>query len=221
MSEVRESMSKHELYVEGLMQGKSRRQAALDAGFSKCQSANPMRRIEALMSHELVRKALTKRPIALACKSRRELYVEGLMDGKTKRQAGLDAGFTVNQAHNAKDRIEGPITQALIARSLMDAGVTLTRLAQKMDEGLEATKVQTVPGGQGKPATLKLVADFETRLKYHQHACKLMGVRAEEEREVPEMRVNVVALTGDELREARGEIVRPKVAEIASSSVGR
>jgi len=212
--------SQHELYVEGLMLGKSRTQAALDAGFSRSHASNPKNRIEGLLSQELVRKALTQRPSGESCKSRRERYVEGLMDGKTRRRAALDAGFSVSQAEDAKNRIEGPITQALILRALMDAGVTLSRLAEKMGEGLDATKVQSVSGGQGKPATLELVADFETRLKYIQHACKIMSVDAAEEREVPEMRVNIVAVGGGPLRDANGEIVKLKADQAKGPSFG-
>lgn len=212
--------SQHELYVEGLMLGKSRTQAALDAGFSKSQAANPKNRIENLLSRELVREALTQRPSGESCKSRRERYVEGLMDGKTRRRAALDAGFSVSQAEDAKNRIEGPITQALILRALMDAGVTLTRLAEKMSEGLEATRAQSVSGGQGKPATLEMVADFETRLKYIQHACKIMSIDEPEEREVPEMRVNIVAVGGGPLRDANGEIVKLKADQAKGPSFG-
>lgn len=220
--EIAGDKSPHELYVEGLMLGKSRTQAALDAGFSKSKVANPKNRIEGLLSQELVRKALAQGPSGQECKSRRERYVEGLMDGKTRRRAALDAGFSVSQAEDAKNRIEGPITQALILRALMDAGVTLTRLAEKMGEGLDATKVQSVSGGQGKPATLELVADFETRLKYIQHACKIMSVDEPEEREAPEMRVNIVAVGGGPLRNSKGEIIRLKADEAKgpSSAVG-
>ena len=214
--------SQHELYVEGLMLGKSRTQAALDAGFSKSQVSNPKSRIENLLSQELVRKALEQEPSGQECKSRRERYVEGLMDGKTRRRAALDAGFSVSQAEDAKNRIEGPITQALILQALMDAGVTLKLLAKTMDEGLKATRAQSLSGGQGKPATLEYVADFETRLKYLQHVCKIMGIREAEEQEAPEMRVNIVAVGGGPLRNSKGEIIRLKADEAKgpSSAVG-
>ena len=218
--EIAGDKSPHERYVEGLMLGKSRTQAALDAGFSKSHASNPKNRIESLLSQELVRKALERGPSGQECKSRRERYVEGLMDGKTRRRAALDAGFSVSQAEDAKSRIEGPITQALILRALMDAGVTLKLLAKKMEEGLEATRAQSVSGGQGKPATLKFVADFETRLKYIQHACKIMSVDEPEEREVPEMRVSIVAVGGGPLRDAKGEIIKLKADEVKRPSFG-
>ena len=212
--------SPHELYIEGLMLGKSRTQAALDAGFSKSQAINPKSRIENLLSQELVRKALEQGPSGQECKSRRERYVEGLMDGKSRRRAALDAGFPVNQAENAKNRIEGPITQALILQALMEAGVTLRRLAKKMDEGLEATRAQSVTGGQGKPATLEYVADFETRLKYIQHACKILGIREAEEQQVPEMRVNIVAVGGGPLQDINGEVISLNTDEVKRPSFG-
>ena len=212
--------SQHELYVEGLMLGKSRTQAALDAGFSKSQARNPKSRIENLLSQELVRKALEQEPSGQECKSRRERYVEGLMDGKTRRRAALDAGFPVNQAEDAKNRIEGPITQALILRALMDTGVTLKLLAKKMEEGLKATRAQSVSGGQGKPSTLEYVADFETRLKYLQHVCKIMGIREAEEQQAPEMRVSIVAVGGGPLRDVNGEVIKLKADQAKPPSFG-
>jgi len=128
-------------------------------------------------------------------------------------------GFSVSQAEDAKNRIEGPITQALILQALMDAGVTLKLLAKTMDEGLKATRAQSLSGGQGKPATLEYVADFETRLKYLQHVCKIMGIREAEEQEAPEMRVNIVAVGGP-LRDANGEIIRLNVDEGKGTGFG-
>jgi phage terminase small subunit len=179
----------HERYVEGLMNGKTKRQAALAAGFSKSQAYHPARSIEGPITEELMRQAITRTSSEQPRQSRYERYVEGMMDGKTKKQAALDAGFTHNQAVSASRTIEGPITQQLLYKILTNAGVSLERLAQKLSEGLEATRPLLVSEGQGKAPELKLLADFETRLKYIQHACKMLRLGEADTQEPPEFRV--------------------------------
>ena len=164
----------HELYVEGLLNGKTKRQAALDAGFSKSQAYQPARFIEGPLTEELMRRAIARASSEQPSKSRYERYVEGVMDGKTKKQSALDAGFTHNQATSASRSIEGPITQELLNRVLANAEVTLDRLAQKLSEGLDATRPLVRSDGRGNAETIKHLADFETRLKYIQQACKIL-----------------------------------------------
>ena len=184
----------HERYVEGLLNGKTKRQAALDAGFSKSQAYQPARFIEGPLTEELMRRAIARATSEQPSKSRYERYVEGVMDGKTKKQSALDAGFTHNQATSASRSIEGPITQELLNRVLANAEVTLNRLAQKLSEGLDATKPQLLSGGPGKAVTTKLLVDFETRLKYIQQACKIlrMGEPNEHKPGPREMKVTMV-----------------------------
>ena len=129
-------------------------------------------------------------------KSRHQAYVEGLMDGKTKKRSALDAGFPLSRARNPKRRIEGPITQELMQKAMAKAGVTLALLAQKTREGLDAKRVQLLSGGTGKAATFEMVDDFDTRLKYIQHAHKMLGILELEEREPPSVQVNIVAVGG-------------------------
>ena len=127
-------------------------------------------------------------------KSRHEAYVEGLMDGKTKKRSALDAGFPLSLARNPKRRIEGPITQELMRRAMVEAGLTLAFLAQKTREGLDAKRPQLLSGGTGKAATFEMVDDFDIRLKYIQHAHKMLGIVESEEREPPSVQVNIVAV---------------------------
>jgi len=179
----------HELYVEGLMNGKTKRQAALDAGFSKSQAYQPARFIEGPVTEELMRRAIARASSEQPRKSRYERYVEGVMDGKTKKQSALDAGFTRNQAVSASRSIEGPITQELLYRVLASSEVSLELLAQKIREGLDATRPQILSGGWGKPETTKLLVDFETRLKYIQHACRMLRIAEPDAPEPAEFRV--------------------------------
>ena len=179
----------HERYVEGLMNGKTKRQAALAAGFSKSQAYHPARSIEGPITEELMRQAIARTSSEQPRQSRYERYVEGMMDGKTKKQAALDAGFTPNQAVSASRSIEGPITQQLLYKVFANAEVSLERLAQKIREGLEATQPLLVSGGKGEAPTLKLLADFATRLKYIQHACKMLRLGEAGTQEPAEFRV--------------------------------
>ena len=137
-------------------------------------------------------------------KSCHELYVEGLMNGKTKRQAALAAGFSKSQAYHPARSIEGPITQELLNRVLANAEVTLERLAQKLREGLDATKPLVLSGGWGKEETTKLLVDFETRLKYIQQACKIlrMGESDDHKSDPGKMKITVV----DSYEERRSQL---------------
>jgi len=203
----------HELYVEGLMNGKTKRQAALDAGFSKSQAYQPARRIEGPLTEELMRRAIARGSSEQPCKSRYERYVEGVMDGKSKKQSALEAGFTRNQATSASRSIEGPITQELLNRVLANAEVTLERLAQKLSEGLDATKPHVHSGGLGKAETIKHLADFETRLKYIQQACKIlrMGEPDDHKSDPGKMKITMVDVYEERRSQLEGGYVPSKL----------
>jgi len=194
--EEQPSKSRYELYVDGLMQGKSKFRAALDAGFPKSEATNPTERIEGRLTQELMNRALTPKPAGSPHKSRYELYVEGLLDGKRKMQAARDAGFPESKVRNPGRTIEGRLTKELIRKTLENAEVTLDITAQRIREGLDAVRPLVVPGSRGKEPTVEVMVDFDTRLRYVQHIHKLLGIPEHEEQEVPEMRVNIVAIGG-------------------------
>lgn len=132
-------------------------------------------------------------------KSRHEVYVEGLMDGKTKKQAALDAGWPEHQAREACRYADGPITQQLLRESMDRAGLTIDVLSAKMREGLDAQKPVVLSGGMNAPATMTMVDDFDARLKFIQHAHKMLGViSGSEDREAPTVQVNIVRVGGRE-----------------------
>ena len=190
------SKSRYELYVDGLMNGKSRFRAALDAGFCKGDATNPTERIEGRLTQELMNRALAPKPAGTPHKSRYEFYVEGLLDGKRKMQAARDAGFPESKVRNPGRTIEGRLTRELIRKTLENAEITLDITAQRIREGLDAVRPLVVPGSRCKEPTVEVMVDFETRLRYVQHIHKLLGIPEHEEQEVPEMRVNVVAVGG-------------------------
>ena len=203
----------HERYVEGLLNGKTKRQAALDAGFSKSQAYQPARFIEGPLTEELMRRAIARASSEQPSKSRYERYVEGVMDGKTKKQSALDAGFTPSQATSASRSIEGPITHQLLCRVLASAEVSLELLAQKLREGLDATKPHVLSSGPGKAATIKHLADFETRLKYIQQACKIlrMGEPDDHKSDPGKMKITMVDVYEERRSQLEGGYVPSKL----------
>jgi len=73
-------------------------------------------------------------------------YVAGLLEGKTKRKAALNAGFSVSMADNAKQKIEQkPSVQQLLKDIIAATGVSDEELAVKTKEAICAGH----PGGSG------------------------------------------------------------------------
>ena len=161
----------YELYVEGLMAGKTRYRAGVDAGFTTYEASHAKRLIEGPQTEKLMQTATPRTPSG---QTRSERYVEGLMDGKSKAQAALDAGFSESQARNPTERIEGPITDALMRSSLAKAAINLDVLAWKVRAGLDATRPLVVPGVSGQAPTVQHVEDYATQFRFVQHAHKLL-----------------------------------------------
>ena len=179
----------YELYVEGLMAGKTRYRAGVDAGFSKYKASHAKQLIECPATDELMKTATPRTPSG---QTRNERYVEGLMDGKSKSQAALDAGFSESQACNPTERIEGPITNALIRSSLAKAAINLDVLAWKVRAGLDATRPLIVPGGPGQAPTVRQVEDYGTQMRFVQHAHKLLRDASPKEEEPQKFTVRIV-----------------------------
>ena len=184
----------YELYVEGLMAGKTRYRAGIDAGFSKYKASHAKRLIECPATDELMKTATPRTPSG---ETRNERYVEGLMDGKSKSQAALDAGFSESQASNPTERIEGPITNALIRSSLAKAAINLDVLAWKVRSGLDATRPLIVPGGPGQAPTVRQVEDYATQFRFVQHAQKLLRDASPKEDEPQTLTVRFMAVGRD------------------------
>jgi len=181
----------YELYVEGLMTGKTRYRAGIDAGFTKYKAAHAKRLIEGPETEELMKTATPRNPSG---QTRNERYVEGLMDGKSKAQAALDAGFSESQASNPSERIEGPITDALMRSSLAKAAINLDVLAWKVRAGLDATRPLVVPGGPGQAPNVQHVEDYATQFRFIQHAHKLLRDASPQEDKPPQLNVRLAAI---------------------------
>ena len=72
---------------------------------------------------------------------RKRKYVKGIVEGKTKKQAALDAGYAESTAEKAKTHIETPDVRIAFAVLIREA-VPAELLAKKIQEGLEAIETK-------------------------------------------------------------------------------
>lgn len=130
------------------------------------------------------------------------LIAKNLAEGKKKGEALIAAGVSPASARsNSAEILARPGVRAALAVALDDAGITTERIAKKLDEGLDATKIisanlivvgedgkQELPIKNGyvdateesKRIELVLVKDFQTRHRYLETSCKLMGLFPDE-----------------------------------------
>jgi len=98
-------------------------------------------------------------------------YVTGILSGKTKKQAALDAGYAPSTADNAKQKIERPAVRELFTDVLEKAGATDEKLAKRIAEGLDATVVAR----ETKHASREVLIDFSERRETGELLTKLKG----------------------------------------------
>src|SRR5271154_6877690 len=72
---------------------------------------------------------------------RKRKYLNGLVNGKTKQQAALDAGYSPSTALSAKAHIETPEVRAAFAE-LVRERIPARRIAERISEGLDAMKTE-------------------------------------------------------------------------------
>lgn len=64
---------------------------------------------------------------------RQRKYVEGIVDGKTKKQAAVEAGYSTSTAENAAAIIEGPDVRAAFEK-LIRRNVDPNKIVQRLTE---------------------------------------------------------------------------------------
>jgi hypothetical protein len=121
-------------------------------------------------------------PIALL-KVRKQLYIDGLSKGKTKLQAGLDAGYAESTARNAKSHIETKDVQEAFSQ-LIQRTIPPEKIAARILEGMDATETKFY-SYQGLVFDQENVIAWDTRLdatrmaaeygKYHVQKTKVEG----------------------------------------------
>jgi hypothetical protein len=71
--------------------------------------------------------------------AKKQAYVDGRLAGKSKRQAALDAGYSVSMADHAAQKIETPdVKEAFTA--LIRSTISAEEIAQTLRAGLQATE---------------------------------------------------------------------------------
>lgn len=110
------------------------------------------------------------------------MYVDGLMQGKTKKKAALDAGYSMNTALNATADIEKskPVQQLM-----EEAGLTNTYIIGKLKQGMEADK----PFGKFGD----IHPDYATQHKFMETSMKLKGILKEDTPQQTNTQINIIA----------------------------
>jgi len=113
--------------------------------------------------------------------------------GLTKKEAALEAGYSLTTAENAKHMIEDTIGYAIekdkFVKAMRDAGISDKLLARVMKEGLKSMKYV---GLAGIP-----VPDYPTRGVYLDRALEVLGKkvkRVDIEKKAPPSRTNTVII---------------------------
>lgn len=120
------------------------------------------------------------RPLIPEILSKRERkFVAGVVAGKTKMQAAIDAGYTPETARaKSYSFLNRPLVRSAITDALERLGVTYERMVQPVADALEATKF--VPAGSretldGTKSEYVEIPDHPTRLAAHDRAIALVG----------------------------------------------
>lgn len=117
--------------------------------------------------------------------------VKGIVAGKTKRQAAIDAGYSPNTASEiAYETLNKPQLQALLHKELEKQGITLETVVKPVADGLKAEKVSIV--GNGDSAMAEITPDHNVRLKSSQIASKWMGLDTQPETPVGAQFIQII-----------------------------
>lgn len=122
-----------------------------------------------------------------AVKARRRKILQGIIEGKTQGQAGIEAGLSPATAKTQVSQIlKDPKLQDTLCAAMEAIGVTNNYLAERHKELIEATKVIscniTVPGGtdmadaHSQTKDFIDVPDFQSRAKGLDMTYRLRGL---------------------------------------------
>lgn len=100
---------------------------------------------------------------------RQRKYLKGLTQGKTKKAAALEAGYSESTADNAKAQIEDHVGEPLILEAFKKAGLTEDSIARVCKDAMKASRVVF----EGKK--VKRVKDHKTRLDAAELAGRFRG----------------------------------------------
>jgi hypothetical protein len=101
-------------------------------------------------------------------------FVVGKLEGKTDRQAALDAGYAPSTAENTKQKIMSRPEVRQAFQELLDEHLPLEKLVRCITEGLDATQVKFF-SREGDVVETVVLPDHRVRLLFVMLALKLKG----------------------------------------------
>jgi hypothetical protein len=113
---------------------------------------------------------------------RQAVYVHGVVGGKTKKRAALDAGYSLSTAENASAKIETPHVREVLQDTIWRL-ISPELIAQRLREGLDAKKTIFLRI-RGKVHERRVI-DYAERLKYIVLAAKYAGYYVEGQPVIP------------------------------------
>ena len=129
------------------------------------------------------------KPLIRLGNMRQAKYVQGVMEGKTKYQAALDAGYSESSARSPRTNIEKGKIRAFFQEVIREA-VPLEDFKEKVREGVNATVVK-IASFEGAITDERVYADFGTRLNYLRDVAEWAGYH------VPKAEIDVSDSTAD------------------------
>lgn len=123
---------------------------------------------------EMVGKGRTRRR---HLSTRQAGYVRGVAEGKTKKQAALDAGYSLSTAENAAAKIERPSIRVAL-QEIIRSRLSPEKLVQRISEGLDAEETKFLRW-KGKVIDVRRAIDWAERRKYVEFAAKYGGYYVE------------------------------------------
>jgi hypothetical protein len=107
-------------------------------------------------------------------------FVQGKMDAKSSSQAAPDPGYAESTACRADAQIANkPAVRKLFAELMEQAGLTDSKLALRLNEGIDAKQVKLAQH-DGKFTDARTFPDFRTRHDYLELVLKLKGHLSDE-----------------------------------------
>lgn len=103
---------------------------------------------------------------------RQQRFVQGVLEGKSQRQAALDAGYSERMARHPGELLS---TESL--RGLCQSRLSLEKILQRIDEGMDATQSQVIVLGRKGKETIETVEgpNYFERRSAAALAAKLIG----------------------------------------------
>jgi len=125
--------------------------------------------------------------------------IKGIAEGKTKKQAAIDAKYSPRSAGSiASETLRKPDVRAALVEAMEKAGITDTRIVEVMNEGLRANRVISARVIHSRPSSIEdgeqeadertddfvEVPDHATRHKFLETVIDVKGAKAAKKLEV-------------------------------------